>query len=324
MIIAVVFIFLGLALLMFGADRFVDGAAALAANLGVPPLLVGLTVVGFATSAPELLVAATASIAGNPSIAIGNAIGSNIANIGLVIGVTAVIMPLVVQSRVLKQEFPIMFGAMCLALALFWDQDLSRVDGVLLAIGLFIMMGITTYFGLKYSRPEQTGLSPDALVEELQIPEISTGRALLLSFIGLTCLVIGSDRLVAGAVTVATHFGVSDLVIGLTIVAIGTSLPELAASIASALKGESDIALGNVIGSNMFNILGVTAAPGLIHPSTIEAGVMYRDLPIMFGLSIVLYIMAFGRDSTIGRVNGTFLLLAFAAYQFLLYTASVK
>ena len=324
MIIAVVFIFLGLALLMFGADRFVDGAAALAANLGVPPLLVGLTVVGFATSAPELLVAATASIAGNPSIAIGNAIGSNIANIGLVIGVTAIIMPLVVQSRVLKQEFPIMFGAMCLALALFWDQDLSRVDGVLLAIGLFIMMGITTYFGLKYSRPEQTGLSPDALVEELQIPEISTGRALLLSFIGLTCLVIGSDRLVAGAVTVATHFGVSDLVIGLTIVAIGTSLPELAASIASALKGESDIALGNVIGSNMFNILGVTAAPGLIHPSTIEAGVMYRDLPIMFGLSIVLYIMAFGRDSTIGRVNGTFLLLAFAAYQFLLYTASVK
>lgn len=324
MIIAVVFIFLGLALLMFGADRFVDGAAALAANLGVPPLLVGLTVVGFATSAPELLVAATASIAGNPSIAIGNAIGSNIANIGLVIGVTAIIMPLVVQSRVLKQEFPIMFGAMCLALALFWDQDLSRVDGVLLAIGLFVMMGITTYFGLKYSRPEQTGLSPDALVEELQIPEISTRRALLLSFIGLTCLVIGSDRLVAGAVTVATHFGVSDLVIGLTIVAIGTSLPELAASIASALKGESDIALGNVIGSNMFNILGVTAAPGLIHPSTIEAGVMYRDLPIMFGLSIVLYIMAFGRDSTIGRVNGTFLLLAFAAYQFLLYTASVK
>ena len=324
MITAVVFIFLGLALLMFGADRFVDGAAALASNLGVPPLLVGLTVVGFATSAPELLVAATASFAGNPSIAIGNAIGSNIANIGLVIGVTAIVMPLVVQSRVLKQEFPIMFGAMCFALVLFWDQDLSRLDGVLLAVGLFIMMGITTYFGLKYSRPEQTDLGPDALVEELEIPQISTRRALLLSLIGLTCLVIGSDRLVAGAVTVATHFGVSDLVIGLTIVAIGTSLPELAASVASALKGESDIALGNVIGSNMFNILGVTAAPGLIHPSTIEAGVMHRDLPIMFGLSIALYIMAFGRDGTVGRVNGTFLLLAFAAYQFLLYTASVK
>ena len=324
MIIAVVFIVVGLALLMFGADRFVDGAAALAANLGVPPLLVGLTVVGFATSAPELLVAATASFAGNPSIAIGNAIGSNIANIGLVIGVTAIVMPLVVQSRVLKQEFPIMLGAMCFALVLFWDQGLTRLDGILLAIGLFIMMGITTYFGLKYSRPEQTDLAPDALVEELEIPQISTRRALLLSLIGLTCLVIGSDRLVAGAVTVATHFGVSDLVIGLTIVAIGTSLPELAASIASALKGESDIALGNVIGSNMFNILGVTAAPGLIHPSIIEAGVMHRDLPIMFGLSIALYIMAFGRDGTVGRVNGTFLLLAFAAYQFLLYTASVK
>ena len=324
MTIAVVFIVLGLALLMFGADRFVDGAAALAANLGVPPLLVGLTVVGFATSAPELLVAATASFAGNPSLAIGNAIGSNIANIGLVIGVTALVMPLVVQSRVLKQEFPIMFGSMFLALLLFWDHNLSRLDGVILALGLFAMMAITTYLGLRYSSADDIELGEDALVEELEIPELSTGRALLFSLIGLVCLIIGSDRLVAGAVTVATHFGVSDLVIGLTIVAIGTSLPELAASVASALKGESDIALGNVIGSNMFNVLGVTATPALIHPTLIETAVMHRDLPIMFGLSFVLYIMAFRRNGTIGRISGTFLLLAFAAYQFLLYTASVN
>ena len=309
---------------MFGADRFVDGAAALAANLGVPPLLVGLTVVGFATSAPELLVAATASLAGNPSIAIGNAVGSNIANIGLVIGVTAIAMPLVVQSRVLKQEFPIMFGAMALALLLFWDHNLSRLDGIVLSLGLLVMMAGTAFLGLRYARVEQMELGADPLVEELEIPELPTGRAVAISLIGLICLIIGSDRLVAGAVTIATHFGVSDLVIGLTIVAIGTSLPELAASVASALKGESDIALGNVIGSNMFNILGVTAAPALIHPSVIETDLMLRDLPIMFGLSAVLYIMAFRRDGTIGRASGLFLLLAFAGYQYVLYTAAVS
>ena len=324
MLIAVLFIVLGLGLLMFGADRFVDGAAALAANLGVPPLLVGLTVVGFATSAPELLVAATASFAGNPSIAIGNAIGSNIANIGLVIGVTAVVMPLVVQSRVLKLEFPIMFGAMCFALILFWDRDLSRPDGVLLSLGLCAMMAITTGFGLKYSRADSSPAGIDPLVEELEIPQLSTRRAVALSIIGLLCLIVGSDRLVAGAVTIATHFGVSDLVIGLTIVAVGTSLPELAASVASALKGESDIALGNVIGSNMFNILGVTAAPALIYPSVVETDVMVRDMPIMFGLSVALYIMAFRRDGTIRRIEGMLLLLAFAGYQYLLYTASVS
>ena len=237
MLVAVVFIFLGLGLLMFGADRFVDGAAALAANLGVPPLLVGLTVVGFATSAPELLVAATASLAGNPAIAVGNAIGSNIANIGLVIGVTAIVMPLVVQSRVLKQEFPIMFCAMLLALVLFWDHQLSRSDGFILALGLLVMMGVTTFLGLRYSGSPQAGLAEDALAEEVEIPQISTRRALGLSLLGLVCLIIGSDRLVAGAVTVATHFGVSDLVIGLTIVAIGTSLPELAASVANRHDG---------------------------------------------------------------------------------------
>ena len=250
--IAVVFVVVGLGLLMFGADRFVDGAAALAANLGVPPLLIGLTVVGFATSAPELLVAVSASFAGSPSIAVGNAIGSNIANIGLVLGVTALVMPFTVHSRVLKQEFPIMFAAMLLALFLFWDGHLDRLDGFYLTAGLFVMMGLTTWLGLRaganihkfdkdggaagktaalqYDHPQ------DALAEELEIPVLSTQRALLLSFIGLVCLIIGSDRLVTGAVTIATHFGVSDLIIGLTIVAIGTSLPELAASVEVPLK----------------------------------------------------------------------------------------
>ena len=327
MLTAVLFVIIGLALLMFGADRFVDGAASLASNLGVPPLLVGLTVVGFATSAPELLVAATASFAGNPSIAIGNAVGSNIANIGLVIGVTALVLPLSVHSRVLRQEFPIMFGAMLLALFLFWDGALSRLDGGILALGLVTMMIMTSYLGMKYSRPpaataDQGTLTDPESIEEPEFASLSTPKALLLSLVGLICLVIGSDRLVAGAVFIATHFGVSDLVIGLTIVAIGTSLPELAASVASALKGESDIALGNVIGSNMFNILGVTAAPALIAPTLLEPAVLHRDMPIMFGLTIALYIMGFGRAETVSRVSGACLLIAFTAYQFLLYSAA--
>ena len=317
MVIAVFFVVLGLALLMFGADRFVDGAAALAANLGVPPLLIGLTVVGFATSAPELLVAASASFAGNPSIAVGNAIGSNIANIGLVLGVTALVMPFAVQSQVLKREFPIMFAAMVLALALFWDGELSRIDGIYLSIGLLVMMALTTWIGMKGSESK----SPDHSAVA-NLPSLSTSRALALSFIGLVCLIIGSDRLVSGAVTIATHFGISDLVIGLTIVAIGTSLPELAASAASAMKGESDIALGNVIGSNMFNILGVTAAPALILPSMLEPAVMSRDLPIMFGLTVALYLMALGKNGQINRARGFFLLIAFVGYQYLLYSSA--
>ncbi len=314
MLIAVFFVLFGLVLLMFGADRFVDGAAALAANLGVPPLLIGLTVVGFATSAPELLVAASASFAGNPSIAVGNAIGSNIANIGLVLGVTALVMPFSVHSQVLKREFPIMFAAMLFALALFWDGELSRVDGVYLGLGLLVMMVLTTWIGMKGN----ASISPAELAA-VDTPTLSTSRALLLSLVGLICLIIGSDRLVSGAVTIATHFGISDLVIGLTIVAIGTSLPELAASAASAMKGESDIALGNVIGSNMFNILGVTAAPALILPSTLEPAVMSRDIPIMFGLTVVLYFMSLGKTGQINRFRGFCLLLAFAIYQYVLY-----
>ncbi|MEM7465534.1 MAG: calcium/sodium antiporter [Pseudomonadota bacterium] len=322
MLTAVLFVIVGLGLLMFGADRFVDGASALASNLGVPPLLIGLTVVGFATSAPELLVASTASFAGNPAIAVGNAIGSNIANIGLVVGVTALVMPLAVHSRVRVQEFPIMFAAMLLALVLFMDGELNRLDGAILALGLATMMIVTTFLGMRASNNKDRDIGASDIAEA-EIASLSTSRAVGLALIGLFCLVIGADRLVAGAVAIASKFGVSDLVIGLTIVAIGTSLPELAASVASALKGKSDIALGNVIGSNMFNILGVTAAPGLILPSILEPAVMNRDMPIMFGLSIALYVMAFGRSGSIGRISGFILLAAFVGYQFLLYSSAV-
>lgn len=313
-------IIIGLGLLTFGADRFVEGAAAAANNSGIPPLLVGLTIVGFATSAPEMLVAGVAALNGNPALAVGNAIGSNIANVGLVIGATALVFPLGVHSRVLLREFPIMFASLLLALALCWDGVLGFYDGLILLAGLVLMIATTTWLGTS-------GKADDSLGEEMEhhlAGGMSTKRAFVWLGTGLGMLLLGSNALVEGAVTVATHFGVSDLVIGLTIVAVGTSLPELAASIASALKGEPDIALGNVIGSNMFNILGVMAVPALLSPSALEPAVMSRDFPIMIGLSVVLFVVALGRrrGGRITRLEGAMLLLAFAAYQWLIYVTS--
>jgi cation:H+ antiporter len=317
---AYISIIVGLALLTFGADRFVEGAAAAANNFGIPPLLVGLIIVGFATSAPEILVAGVASINGNPSLAVGNAIGSNIANIGLVIGVTALVMPLTVHSQVLLREFPIMFACILLALVLCWDGYLSFYDGVILFVGLIGLLAATTWLG-------SNDKSIDSLGKEMEVhlaDGMSNARALTWLIVGLGMLLFGSNMLVNGAVTVATHYGVSDLVIGLTIVAIGTSLPELAASVASALKGEPDIALGNVIGSNMFNVLGVLSVPALIHPSPLEPAVLARDFPVMIGLSVVLLAMAMGwrGSGRINRIEGLGLLAAFSAYQCLLYFTS--
>ncbi|MFT4580702.1 MAG: cation:H+ antiporter [Gammaproteobacteria bacterium] len=320
MIEAYIAIIVGLSLLTFGADRFVEGAAVAASNFGIPPLLVGLTIVGFATSAPEMLVAGVASMNGNPSIAIGNAIGSNIANIGLVVGVTALIMPLNVKSRVLAREFPIMFTCIAIAFVLCWDGFLGFSDGIVLFAGLLGLIGLTTWLGMTDHAGDNLGVE----METYSDASMSTPRAIFWLVVGLGLLLVGSDLLVDSAVTVARHFGISDLVIGLTIVAIGTSLPELAASVASALKGEPDIALGNVIGSNMFNALGVLAVPAIIYPSQLEPAIMSRDFPIMVGFSVVLFAMAVGWRSSgrLSRIEGTCLLLAFGVYQWLLYVSS--
>ncbi|HCU90476.1 MAG TPA: calcium/sodium antiporter [Gammaproteobacteria bacterium] len=313
-------IIVGLVLLTFGADRFVEGAAAAANNLGISPLLVGLIVVGFATSAPEMLVASAASMNGNPSLAIGNAIGSNVANIGLVLGVTALVMPFAVHSRVLLREFPIMFICIGLSWFLCWDGYLSFFDGVILLVGLIGLLAFTTWLGINDKSDDTFGKE----MEERLANSMSNLRASAWFFVGLGMLLIGSNALVDGAITVAIHFGVSDLVIGLTIVAIGTSLPELAASVASALKGEPDIALGNVIGSNMFNILGVVAVPGLLSPSPLNAAAMTRDFPVMVGFTFALLAVAAGRrgNGRINRIEGIALLSAFIAYQYLLFVTS--
>ena len=306
----------GFILLIWSADRFIIGAAATARNFDVPPLIIGLTIVGFGTSAPEMMVAGFAAYDGSPAMAIGNALGSNIANITLVLGVAALIAPLDVHSRIVKKELPILLVVTLMALALLRDGTLSQLDGFILLSLLVLMMWWITRQGMRNQ-------SEDALTDEYieELPgEMSTSHALFWLVAGLVLLTISSKILVWGAVNVATELGVSELVIGLTIIAIGTSLPELAASITGALKNEHDIAIGNVIGSNLFNTLGVLAIPGLIAPSTLVEGVLERDMPVVLILTIMLFVMAYGfrGEGRINRLEGGLLLSAFIAYQLLL------
>ena len=304
----------GFALLMWSAERFVLGGSALARNLGVSPLVIGMVVMGFGTSLPEMLVSGIAAANGNPALGIGNAIGSNVANVGLVLGVTALIVPLSVASGTLKREYPMLFAVMLVAGVLLADGDLSRFDGVVLFSGFFVVMAWMVWLGMN---GRKGGEDPLAAEFESEIPTgIGTGMAILWAILGLVILVGSSRLLVWGAVEVAHSFGVSDLVIGLTIVAVGTSLPELAASVMSAMKGEDDMAVGNVLGSNMFNLLAVLGLPGLILPSELEAAVMGRDFPVMVGLTIALFAMAYGfrGPGRINRLEGGLLLLGFVAY----------
>lgn len=302
----------GFALLVWSAERFVMGASAMARNLGVAPLVIGMTIMGFGTSAPEMLVAAMAAANGNPAMGIGNALGSNIANIGLVIGATALIMPMAVESRILKREYPALFVITLLAGILLLDDELGRVDGAILA-------GASLLLVLWLIRVSKHPRDTDPLETEFEI-EIPAGLSMLhaaiWTLVGLIFLVLSSRILVWGAVEIAQDLGISDLVIGLTIIAVGTSLPELAASVMSALKKEHDMAIGNIIGSNMFNLLAVMALPGLIHPSELAPEVLHRDYPVVLALTIALFIMAYGfrGPGRVNRIEGGLLLAAFAAY----------
>jgi cation:H+ antiporter len=307
----------GFILLIWSADRFIVGAAATARNFDVPPLIIGLTIVGFGTSAPEMMVAGFAAYNGSPSLAIGNALGSNITNITLVLGVAALIVPLDVHSRIIKKELPILLVATLMALTLLRDGTLDEFDGfVLLSLLLLLMWWIT--------RQSIRNQSDDALTNEYleELPDkMSTSHALFWLIGGLILLTVSSKILVWGAVNVAIDLGISELVIGLTVIAIGTSLPELAASISGALKNEHDIAIGNVVGSNLFNTLGVLAIPGLIYPAPLAEGVLERDLPIVLVLTILLLVMAYGfrAEGRINRIEGGLLLSAFIVYQILLF-----
>lgn len=308
----------GFLLLAWSADRFVEGASALALIFNISPLVIGLTIVSIGTSAPEIIVSAMAAWQGNSGLAVGNAIGSNIFNTGLILGITALIVPLNVHSSIIRRELPVLLLVMAFAWVLLMDGMLGRLDGTLLLAGMAGMLGWFTWLGMR----KQGKRDPIAKEFAEEMPTgIGTGRALLLLATGAVVLLASSRLLVWGAVSVAQALGISDLVIGLTIVALGTSLPELAASVTSAIRNEHDIAIGNVIGSNIFNLLAVLGLPGLINPIRIDSMVLSRDYPVMVGLTLILYVMASGirGPGRLTRLEGALLVVAFVAYQTLLY-----
>ncbi|AGW13108.1 calcium/sodium antiporter [Megalodesulfovibrio gigas] len=328
MVLALFAMVCGLALLVWSADRFVEGSAVAARHFGMPPLLIGMVVVGFGTSAPEMVVSALASLQGVPGIALGNAYGSNITNIACIVGISAMISPIAVHSQVLRKELPILAGVTLLTVLLLWDGRLSRLDAGLLLLVFAGLMAWTIRQGLRQRRngllgaPGEAELpdSPDALGEEVAL-ELATksmpiNKALFWVGVGLVLLIISSRLLVWGAVEIAHSFGVSDLLIGLTIVALGTSLPELASSVAAARKGEDDIALGNIIGSNLFNTLVVVGIAGMIHPMDVTRDVLLRDMPVMGLLTLSLFVLGYGlrRPGAITRPEGAVLTACYLGY----------
>ncbi|MDO6706413.1 calcium/sodium antiporter [Photobacterium sp. 1_MG-2023] len=321
MLEAIVLLCIGLALLVWSADRLVFGSAALAKNLGVAPLIIGMTILAMGSSAPEMMVSATAALAGKTDTAVGNVLGSNIANIAFILGLTAILKPLSISSGIIRRELPLMMVVTLIAGALLWDSYLGFFEGVLLVV-LFLIFILAM---LKISKNDQKA-GQDILLEEQEseIPDgVSNMAAGVWIVIGLVLLPYAASMLVDSAVTIAKHFGMSDLVIGLTIIAVGTSLPELAASIASIHKGEDDMAVGNIIGSNVFNILAVMGIPGVLNPSVLSPLAMGRDFYIMLGISVLLVLMALGKRRRINRFEGLVLILCFVAYQgYLLYNLS--
>ena len=302
----------GLVLLIWGADRFVHGAAAMARNLGIAPLLIGLTVVAFATSAPEILVSIVAALQHEPGLAFGNAIGSNIVNIGLVLGLTAMIRPIKLESATLRREMPALLAVSLLTVSLFLDTFLSRIDGVVMLTGLVIVMVWLARLGLRSAANDPIAQDYDA-----EIPtDVSMVMAAVWLLIGLGTLLLGAELLVDGAIGIAKLLGVSEVVIGITIVAFGTSLPELAVSLASALKGEYGLAIGNIVGSNIFNLLAVIGVAATIQPSALAPTVLSLHIFVMVAFTLVLFAMTYDYDgkAKLSRLEGFALLVAYIAY----------
>ncbi|MGF1742918.1 calcium/sodium antiporter [Vibrio profundum] len=309
---AVAFLIVGLVFLVWSADRLVFGSAALAKNLGISPLVIGMTILAMGSSAPEMVVSATAALAGKTDTAVGNVLGSNIANIALILGLTALVKPLSISSNVIRRELPLMIGVTLLAGAILWDSHLAFYEGVL----LLVLFAAFILIMLRISQQEKKNNDPLLVEQESEIPTgISNRKAVFWVIVGLIILPISADTLVDNSVKIAQYFGMSDLVIGLTIIAVGTSLPELAASLAGIAKGEDDMAVGNIIGSNVFNILAVMGIPGIIHPSILSEDVMHRDYWVMLGISLLLVVMALGKSRRINRIEGLILLVCFACYQ---------
>lgn len=312
MTLPIIAVVCGLALLVWSAGRFVEGSAAVARHFGMPALLIGMVIVGFGTSAPEMVVSVLAASQGNPGIALGNAYGSNIANIALILGLTALISPIAVHSQVLRKELPVLVVVTALAAWQLWDGEITRFDAVLLLAVFAGLVGWTIWQGLQ-KKVDTLGTE---IEQELQVHAMPIRRAIFRLVIGLGLLIVSSRILVWGAVEIAQGFGVSDLVIGLTIVAVGTSLPEFASSVIATRKGEHDIALGNVLGSNLFNTLAVVGIAGSIHPMAVGPEVFNRDMLIMAALTVSLFAIGYGfrGPGRINRIEGAVLLACYAGY----------
>lgn len=302
----------GLILLVWSADRFVDGAAATARFAGMSPLLIGMLIVGFGTSAPEMIVSAISSAQGNPGLAMGNAYGSNIVNIALILGLTALIKPILVHSSVLRKELPVLTGITLISGLLLLNGMIYRYEAVILLVLFAALVAFSIHSSVKNKDDELA----KQVEEEQSTKQLSMRMAIVWLIAGLAVLIVSSRLLVWGAVIIAQSLGVSDIVIGLTIVALGTSLPELASSIAAARKGQNDIALGNIIGSNMFNLLAVVGIAGIIQPIDLPASLIRNDWVVMMLLTVSLFAMGYGhkKQGRINRFEGAILLAAYCAY----------
>ena len=310
-------------LLAWGANRFVDGASALSFNLGMSPLLIGVLVMGFGTSLPELLVSLFSSVMGNSGLSLGNAYGSNIINIGFVLGLAAVLSPVIVKRHVVRRELPLLILATAITAFFIMDFELSRSDGMIL-LALFVVLLV---YLIRVSVREPANQEDSSLKNELEEHTIPLGKSINYLVIGLVVIAICSAVLVWSARGIVTNLGVSELVVGVIILALGTSLPELVVIVVAAKRAEHQLALGNVIGSNLFNTLAVVGTAGLIAPSVLDAELVTRDLPVMFALTGVLIVMAYGwgrRTGVINKIEGGGLLLAVAAYlAYLVYTTPI-
>ena len=310
MLVILAGLMVGLAILVWSADRFVDGSIALSHHFRIPPIVIGIVIIGFGTSAPELLISGIAAIDGNGGLALGNALGSNIANILLILGVTAIITPLVVNKRTVIFDFPVLLLATVVLWFTLKDGSLSYIDGSLLLLVLIIALTALSYVALR------TASSP-----ALEIPSHTQAKAIIWTLFSLLGLLVGSKLLVTSGVAMAKYFNISDLVIGLSIIAVGTSLPELAASVNAARKGHSELAIGNVVGSNLFNSMAVIGIPAMLQSYPIADEVLRRDYPAVLLSTLALFLMSLFavRNRGIYRVGGVILLFGFIAFQTLLY-----
>ena len=317
-------LFIGLAFLVWSSDIFIDGAASTAVHMNVSPLVIGVVVLGFGTSMPEIVVATLASLDDSPGLAIGNAVGSNIANIGLVLGFTALIAPILVKSSILKRELPVLVIISFVVYALVFNGVLDQIDAIILTI---MLIGVMAWMikANKQMDPDDP-LAQETQQEVEEMPDLSKKKALFYLLGGLIILMISAKMMVSGAVDIAQYFGVPEVVIGLTIVAIGTSLPELAAAIAAARKNEADLIIGNIVGSNLFNILAVLAVPAFLAPSVLASDVLNIDFPVMLGFTVAMLLLAIPLrgSASIDRKRGLLLSAAFIGYLFILYLRSTQ